>query len=46
MTVSTHIHMALPAVVEAIGHTGLYDYVEFVAEFDVILGAAPGDPPR
>ena len=32
-TVSTHIHTVWPAVVEAIGHTGLYDYVEFVAEY-------------
>jgi 2-keto-3-deoxy-L-rhamnonate aldolase RhmA len=32
-TVGTHIHIAWPAVVEAIGHTGLYDYVEFVAEY-------------
>src|SRR5512137_1210898 len=32
-TLSTHIHTTWPAVVEAIGHTGLYDYVEFVAEY-------------
>lgn len=32
-TVSTHILSAWPAVVEAIGHTGRYDYVEFVAEY-------------
>ncbi len=32
-TVSTHILSTWPAVVEAIGHTGLYDYVEFVAEY-------------
>ncbi len=32
-TVSTHIHSTWPNVVEAIGHTGLYDYVEFVAEY-------------
>ena len=32
-TVSTHIHSTWPSVVEAIGHTGLYDYVEFVAEY-------------
>lgn len=30
---STHIHTTWPAIVEAIGHTGLYDYVEFVAEY-------------
>jgi 4-hydroxy-2-oxoheptanedioate aldolase len=32
-TISTHIHSTWPSVVEAIGHTGLYDYVEFVAEY-------------
>lgn len=32
-TISTHVHSTWPSVVEAIGHTGLYDYVEFVAEY-------------
>ena len=32
-TVSTHIHTTWPSVVEALGHTGVYDYVEFVAEY-------------
>jgi 4-hydroxy-2-oxoheptanedioate aldolase len=32
-TLSTHIHSVWPAEIEAIGHTGLYDYVEFVAEY-------------
>ena len=32
-TVSTHIHSTWPSVVEALGHTGVYDYVEFVAEY-------------
>ena len=32
-TLGTHIHTTWPSVVEAIGHTGLYDYVEFVAEY-------------
>ena len=32
-TVSTHIHTTWPSVVEAIGHAGAYDYVEFVAEY-------------
>ena len=31
-TLSTHIHSVWPAEIEALGHTGLYDYVEFVAE--------------
>lgn len=32
-TLSTHIHSVWPAVIEAIGSTGFYDYVEFVAEY-------------
>ena len=32
-TLSTHIHSVWPAEIEVIGHTGLYDYVEFVAEY-------------
>jgi 4-hydroxy-2-oxoheptanedioate aldolase len=32
-TLGTHIHSTWPAVVEAIGHTKQYDYVEFVAEY-------------
>ena len=32
-TLGTHIHTTWPSIVEAIGHTGHYDYVEFVAEY-------------
>jgi 2-keto-3-deoxy-L-rhamnonate aldolase RhmA len=32
-TIGTHIHATWPSVVELIGHTGQYDYVEFVAEY-------------
>ena len=32
-TLGTHIHSTWPSLIEAIGHTGLYDYVEFVAEY-------------
>ena len=32
-TVSTRIHSTWPAIVEAVGHTGIYDYVEFVGEY-------------
>jgi 2-keto-3-deoxy-L-rhamnonate aldolase RhmA len=32
-TIATHIHTTWPSIVEAIGHTGLYDYVEFVGEY-------------
>ncbi|MEZ4866837.1 MAG: aldolase/citrate lyase family protein [Caldilineaceae bacterium] len=30
---STHVHSTWPSVIEAVGHTGVYDYVEFVAEY-------------
>ena len=32
-TLGTHVHSTWPAVVEAIGHSGMFDYVEFVAEY-------------
>ena len=32
-TLGTHVVLTYPAVIEAIGHTGLYDYAEFVAEY-------------
>ena len=32
-TLGTHIHSTWPSIVEAIGHTGMFDYVEFVAEY-------------
>jgi len=32
-TLGTHVHSTWPSVVEAVGHTGLFDYVEFVAEY-------------
>lgn len=32
-TLATHIHTTWPSVVEVLGHTGAYDYVEFVAEY-------------
>ena len=32
-TLSTHIHSVWPDEIEAVGHTGFYDYVEFVAEY-------------
>jgi len=32
-TVGTRIHNTWPSIVEAIGHTGMYDYVEFLAEY-------------
>jgi 2-keto-3-deoxy-L-rhamnonate aldolase RhmA len=32
-SISTHVHATWPSIIEVIGHTGLYDYVEFVAEY-------------
>lgn len=32
-TLATRIHSSWPAIVEAVGHTGIYDYVEFVGEY-------------
>ena len=32
-TLGTHVHTTWPNVVEILGETGLYDYVEFVAEY-------------
>jgi 4-hydroxy-2-oxoheptanedioate aldolase len=32
-TIGTHLHTTWPSVVEAVGHTGVFDYVEFCAEY-------------
>jgi 4-hydroxy-2-oxoheptanedioate aldolase len=32
-TLGTHVHSAWPAVVELVGHSGMFDYVEFVGEY-------------
>lgn len=32
-TISTHLHTTWPSIVEAVGHTGAFDYIEFVAEY-------------
>src|SRR5210317_2033890 len=32
-SVGTRVHSTWPSVVEAIGHTGIFDYVEFLAEY-------------
>ncbi|MBN1317759.1 MAG: hypothetical protein JXA42_19910 [Anaerolineales bacterium] len=32
-SLGAHVHSTWPNIVEAIGHTGMYDYVEFVAEY-------------
>ena len=32
-TLATHVHSSWPSVVEVVGHTGMFDYVEFVSEY-------------
>ena len=32
-TLGTHVHSAWPTIVEVVGHTRMFDYVEFVAEY-------------
>jgi 2-keto-3-deoxy-L-rhamnonate aldolase RhmA len=32
-SVGTHLHATWPSVVEVVGHTGQYDYVEFSGEY-------------
>jgi 4-hydroxy-2-oxoheptanedioate aldolase len=32
-TIGTHMHTVTPALVEMIGYTGMYDYVELVTEY-------------
>ena len=32
-SISTLVHTTWPSVAEVLGHTGVYDYVEFVAEY-------------
>lgn len=32
-TLGTHLHSPWPAITEVVGHTGLFDYIEFVAEY-------------
>jgi 2-keto-3-deoxy-L-rhamnonate aldolase RhmA len=32
-TIGTRVHNTWPSIVEAIGHTGMFDYVEFLAEY-------------
>ena len=32
-TLGTRVHNTWPAIVEAIGHSGMFDYVEFLAEY-------------
>ena len=44
-TFGTHIHTVWPAVAELVGHAGVFDYVEFVAEYapyDLLRPREPG----
>ena len=32
-TIGTHLHISWPSIVELVGHSKMFDYVEFVAEY-------------
>lgn len=32
-TLGTHLHSSWPSIIEIVGHTGVFDYIEFVAEY-------------
>ena len=32
-TIGTHIHSTWPSITEIVGHSGMFDYIEFVAEY-------------
>jgi 4-hydroxy-2-oxoheptanedioate aldolase len=32
-SLGTHIHSSWPSIIELVGHTGMFDYVEFVGEY-------------
>jgi len=32
-TIGTHIHSTWPSIIEIVGHSGMFDYIEFVAEY-------------
>jgi 2-keto-3-deoxy-L-rhamnonate aldolase RhmA len=32
-SLGTHIHSSWPSIVELVGHSGMFDYIEFVAEY-------------
>src|SRR5499427_10137457 len=32
-SVGTHLHSSWPSIVELVGHSGMFDYVEFVGEY-------------
>ena len=32
-SLGTHIHSSWPTIIELVGHSGMFDYVEFVGEY-------------
>ena len=32
-SLGTHLHSSWPSITELVGHSGMFDYVEFVAEY-------------
>src|SRR5919204_6517072 len=32
-TLGTHVHSSWPTIIELVGHSGMFDYVEFVGEY-------------
>lgn len=32
-SLATHLHISWPSIIELVGHTGMFDYVEFVGEY-------------
>src|SRR5947209_4011199 len=32
-TLGTHLHSSWPSIIELVGHSGMFDYVEFVGEY-------------
>src|SRR5713101_6388378 len=32
-TLGTHLHSSWPSIIELVGHSGMFDYVEFLAEY-------------
>ena len=32
-SIGTHIHSSWPSIVELVGHSGMFDYIEFVGEY-------------
>ncbi|MCB1809459.1 MAG: 2,4-dihydroxyhept-2-ene-1,7-dioic acid aldolase, partial [Candidatus Competibacteraceae bacterium] len=32
-SLGTHLHSSWPSIIELVGHSGMFDYIEFVAEY-------------